>query len=363
MSEGVRGWVDKATRGPTVLVDEYLTTKMHHRCQNRMAPVKAPKYNADGEEVHGQCGLMLCENCQRLVARDANASMNIAEVLHADNNRPVYLSRHQPKVNLPSKVIAAQPPQRNEPNCVYTPTRNQLKNQRKKAAKRQKRLEKAAKQAAYGQAQAAEDNTRKDRLLQVQEQRRQLRAAFQDRLDPHRHPNPLQAHRAQLRLAPLLPGEVPNPASYIMPLRQALTVLVRKAWQLEVDNADVVQLQSLLPLGRPGGKAPGWPPPLRPPGEEGRTRRLCTREARRSTGRTRRCSTEHQYHHQHPHPNHHDHHHYGQSPPNASARPRASSRKPFLAPPHKSEYGFSQKRVRVLHTHAWRLGDRRNAKC
>lgn len=70
----------------TILVDEYLTTRCHSKCKNRMHDVKNV---GSRKSIHG---LLWCPNCNIFVNRDRDASKCIEEIGVSDE-RPWYLSR------------------------------------------------------------------------------------------------------------------------------------------------------------------------------------------------------------------------------------------------------------------------------
>ena len=68
----------------TMLVNEYLTTKVHHACGHRLNPIASR--NA-GPPVRAIRGLCWCNTCTKFVSRDGNAARNILRVFKTDVRR------------------------------------------------------------------------------------------------------------------------------------------------------------------------------------------------------------------------------------------------------------------------------------
>jgi hypothetical protein len=65
----------------TVLVNEYLTTKVHHACGHRLNPIAS---RMAGPPVRAIRGLCWCNTCTKFVSRDGNAAHNILRVFKTD---------------------------------------------------------------------------------------------------------------------------------------------------------------------------------------------------------------------------------------------------------------------------------------
>ena len=82
----------------TVLVNEYLTTKVHHACDHRLNPIASRKA---GPPVRAIRGLCWCQTCTKFVSRDGNAAHNILRVFKTNvyhgETRPHALRFGQPR--------------------------------------------------------------------------------------------------------------------------------------------------------------------------------------------------------------------------------------------------------------------------
>ena len=79
----------------TQLVNEYLTTKVHHACHQRLNPVSRVS-----EKRYPIRGLCWCQTCSKFVSRDGNAARNILRVYRSmaiGASRPHDLRFGQPK--------------------------------------------------------------------------------------------------------------------------------------------------------------------------------------------------------------------------------------------------------------------------
>ena len=65
----------------TVLVNEYLTTKVHHACRHRLNPIASQKAGAPSRAIRGLCW---CQTCTKFVSRDGNAAHNILRVFKSN---------------------------------------------------------------------------------------------------------------------------------------------------------------------------------------------------------------------------------------------------------------------------------------
>jgi len=65
----------------TQLVNEYLTTKVHHACGHRLNPIAS---RMAGPPVRAIRGLCWCNTCTKFVSRDGNAARNILRVFKTD---------------------------------------------------------------------------------------------------------------------------------------------------------------------------------------------------------------------------------------------------------------------------------------
>ena len=65
----------------TVLVNEYLTTKVHHACGHRLNPIAS---RMAGPPVRAIRGLCWCNTCTKFVSRDGNAAQNILRIFKTD---------------------------------------------------------------------------------------------------------------------------------------------------------------------------------------------------------------------------------------------------------------------------------------
>lgn len=86
----------------TELVNEYLTTKVHHACRQRLNPVSRVS-----EKRHPIRGLCWCQTCSKFVSRDGNAARNILRVYRSmalGASRPHDLRFGQPKQEM--QVVA-----------------------------------------------------------------------------------------------------------------------------------------------------------------------------------------------------------------------------------------------------------------
>ena len=85
-----------------IMTDEHLTGQMCHACEKRLQPVA--KQSADGtiREVRGlrRCRSTACERVS-FKGRDHNAAQNILRCLKEAPRRPQYLSRNQPRPEVP----------------------------------------------------------------------------------------------------------------------------------------------------------------------------------------------------------------------------------------------------------------------
>lgn len=80
---------------PTVMVNEHLTTKVHHACHQRLNPVSRPLKRRF--PIRGLC---YCQNCSKFVSRDGNAARNILRVYRSmalGHARPPDLRFGQPR--------------------------------------------------------------------------------------------------------------------------------------------------------------------------------------------------------------------------------------------------------------------------
>ena len=80
---------------PTTLVNEYLTTQVHHACHQRLNPVSRVS-----EKRYPIRGLCWCQTCSKFVSRDGNAARNILRVYRSmarEARRPHDLRFGQPK--------------------------------------------------------------------------------------------------------------------------------------------------------------------------------------------------------------------------------------------------------------------------
>ena len=88
----------------TSLVNEYLTTKKHHKCCGTMNPV----CHKGVEDPRAIRGLYWCPTCREFVNRDRNPCLNILKVFRAGEERPGYLAFGQERVKM--KTLALLPP-------------------------------------------------------------------------------------------------------------------------------------------------------------------------------------------------------------------------------------------------------------
>jgi hypothetical protein len=65
----------------TELVNEYLTTKVHHACGHRLNPIAS---RMAGPPVRAIRGLCWCNTCTKFVSRDGNAARNILRIFKTD---------------------------------------------------------------------------------------------------------------------------------------------------------------------------------------------------------------------------------------------------------------------------------------
>ena len=82
---------------PTTLVNEHLTTKVHHACHHRLNPVSRVSERA---AIRGLCW---CPTCSKFVSRDGNAARNILRVYRSmalGAPRPHDLRFGQPRQNM-----------------------------------------------------------------------------------------------------------------------------------------------------------------------------------------------------------------------------------------------------------------------
>jgi hypothetical protein len=82
---------------PTTLVNEHLTTKVHHAYHHRLNPVSRVSERA---AIRGLCW---CQTCSKFVSRDGNAARNILRVYRAmalGAPRPHDLRFGQPRQNM-----------------------------------------------------------------------------------------------------------------------------------------------------------------------------------------------------------------------------------------------------------------------
>ena len=82
----------------TVLVNEYLTTKVHHACGHRLNPIASQTAERPVRAVRGLCW---CQTCTKFVSRDGNAVHNILGVFKTNvyngGTRPHALRFGQPR--------------------------------------------------------------------------------------------------------------------------------------------------------------------------------------------------------------------------------------------------------------------------
>lgn len=82
----------------TVLVNEYLTTKVHHACGHRLNPIASQTAERPVRAVRGLCW---CQTCTKFVSRDGNAAHNILGIfktnMYNEGTRPHALRFAQPR--------------------------------------------------------------------------------------------------------------------------------------------------------------------------------------------------------------------------------------------------------------------------
>ncbi len=89
----------------TILVNEYLTTKVHHACGQRLNPVARRSAVPPVRAVRGLCW---CQTCSKFVSRDGNAAHNILRVFESDvcnGTRPHELRFGQPRQEVQTMLL------------------------------------------------------------------------------------------------------------------------------------------------------------------------------------------------------------------------------------------------------------------
>ena len=89
----------------TILVNEYLTTKVHHACGQRLNPVARRSAVPPVRAVRGLCW---CQTCSKFVSRDGNAAHNILRVFESDVcnvTRPHELRFGQPRQEVQTMLL------------------------------------------------------------------------------------------------------------------------------------------------------------------------------------------------------------------------------------------------------------------